>query len=75
MCRLKAEVTDSGKANLASVPPKMQVAGSWQANKNVQVKVSFKYPLLVKRKLQFILVHLIYKSREQIQAVCCVDML
>jgi len=35
---LKAEVTDSGKANLASVPPKMQVAGSWQANKNVQVK-------------------------------------
>ncbi|XP_024365776.1 uncharacterized protein [Physcomitrium patens] len=34
---LKADVTQSNEAN-ASVAPKVQVAGSWQANKNVQVK-------------------------------------
>lgn len=39
MCRLKADVTQSNEAN-ASVAPKVQVAGSWQANKNVQVKVT-----------------------------------
>ncbi|KAG0576167.1 hypothetical protein KC19_5G060400 [Ceratodon purpureus] len=35
---LKTDSLDSSKSNLASEPPKMQLAGSWQANKNVQVK-------------------------------------